>query len=384
MEAARDARSLSYERFFQTSGDLLCVLDRAGRFARANEAFRDVLGYVEDSLLGQTFLTVVHPEDAAEVRAFFEGSEGSDVTLRVTARLVHRDTSLRKISFSLRRVTADAAIYGTGREVLEEETAKAGRRRAEVLQKMQTTAQVGGWEVDVRTGELYWTEETYRIHEVPAGFRPSLETAINFYTPEAVPVITAAVERCMKGETYDLELQILTATGRRLWVRAAGHPVLEDGKVVRLIGAFQDIDEFKQRELELQEKLAIIEAQRSAIHAMSAPIIQVWDGVLALPVVGRLDEARASEITSRLLSAVVAQAARYAILDLTGVETVDEATADHVVRIIRSIQLLGAQSIVTGIRPAVAQTLISLGSGFAGARTVSHLRDAIKICMRGR
>ncbi len=100
--------------------------------------------------------------------------------------------------------------------------------------------------------------------------------------------------------------------------------MIEDGKVVRLIGAFQDIDSFKRREIELEEKLAIINEQRSAIRALSAPIIQVWDRVLALPVVGTLDEERAAEITGRLLDAVVNHKAKYAILDLTGVETVDE------------------------------------------------------------
>ena len=172
-----------------------------------------------------------------------------------------------------------------------------------------------------------------------------------------------------------------TATGRRLWVRAAGEPVIEDGQVVRVIGSFQDIDDFKRREIELTEKLAIIKEQRSAIHAMSAPIIEVWDGVLALPVVGKLDAARAAEMTGRILSAVVAKSASYAILDLTGVEAVDEATADHVVRILGAVQLLGAQCIVTGVRPAVAQTLTDLGSGFGGARTARNLREAIKICM---
>ncbi len=179
-----------------------------------------------------------------------------------------------------------------------------------------------------------------------------------------------------------MELELITAKGRRLWVRAAGQPVLEDGKVVRLIGAFQDIDSFKRREIELQEKLAIINEQRSAIRALSAPIIQVWDRVIALPVVGTLDEERAEEITGRLLDAVATNASRYAILDLTGVETVDEGTAHHLVKIIRAIQLLGTKSIVTGIRPAMAQTLIALGAGFGGARTVSNLREAIKISMR--
>jgi rsbT co-antagonist protein RsbR len=373
--------ALRYERFFQTSGDLLCVLDTEGRFQRSNEAFHDVLGYPEETLLGTGLLRIVHPEDAAQAQTFLHESGQGDGALRVTARFLHRDLTHRRLSFSLRRVAEDAAIYGAGREVLEQETDAEARRRAEVLQKTQATAMVGGWEVDCRTNELYWTDETYRIHEVPPGFKPVLETAINFYAPESVPIISAAVEQCMKGIGYHVELQLITAKGRRLWVRAAGQPVLEDGVVVRLIGAFQDIDLFKRREIEVEEKLAIITAQRTAIRALSAPIIQVWDRVLALPVVGTLDEERAAEITGRMLDAVASHAARYAILDLTGVETVDEGTADHLVKIIRAIQLLGAQSIVTGIRPAMARTLVASGAGFAGARTVSNLREAIKIAM---
>ncbi len=164
-------------------------------------------------------------------------------------------------------------------------------------------------------------------------------------------------------------------------MRATAQPILEDGEVVRVIGAFQDIDSFKRREIELQEKLTIIQEQRSAIRALSAPIIKVWDRVLALPVVGTLDEERAEEITGRMLDAVATNAAKWAILDLTGVETVDAGTANHLVKIIRAIQLLGAKSIVTGIGPAMAQTLIGFGAGFGGARTVSNLREAIKISM---
>jgi rsbT co-antagonist protein RsbR len=374
--------TLHYERFFQTSGDLLCVLDTAGRFVRANDAFHDVLGYPEKTLLGADFVSFVHPDEAAATRTFLHESGQGDGALRVSARFLHRDLTYRKLSFSLRRVAEDAAIYGTGRRVLEQESDDEAQRRAWVLQKTQATAMVGGWELDCRTNELYWTDETYRIHEVPPGFKPALEGALNFYAPESIPIITSAVTECMKGTAYHVELQLITATGRRLWVRAAGYPMLEDGKVIRLVGAFQDIDLFKRREIEVEEKLAIINEQRSAIRALSAPIIQVWDRVLALPVVGTLDEERAEEITGRMLDAVAAHSARYAILDLTGVETVDEGTANHLVKIIRAIQLLGAKSIVTGIGPVVAQTLVALGAGFGGAQTVSNLREAIKISMR--
>ncbi len=371
-----------YERFFQTSGELLCVLDSVGRFLQANEDFRDVLGYPESVLLGEGFAQVVHPDDAAEVRAFLERSEG-DGSLRMTARFLHRDLTYRRLSWSLWRVAEDAAIYGAGREVVEEGSGSARRQDDATLIQMQATAVVGGWEFDRRKNELYWTDETYRIHEVAPGYSPTVEEGIHFIAPEFIPTISAAFAACVNaGKPYHVELQLITAKGRCIWVRATAQPVLEDGEVIRVIGAIQDIDSFKRREVELEEKLAIINAQRSAIRALSAPIIQVWDRVLALPVVGTLDEERAEEITGRMLDAVAANAARYAILDLTGVETVDEGTANHLVKIIRAIQLLGAKSIVTGIRPAMAQTLVALGSGFAGARTVSNLREAIKISMR--
>ncbi len=115
---------------------------------------------------------------------------------------------------------------------------------------------------------------------------------------------------------------------------------------------------------------------------MSTPIIRVWDEVLALPVVGKLDSTRAQDMTEHLLDEVAKSNASHVILDLTGVETVDEATADHLVRIVRAIRLLGAKSIVTGIRPQVAQLFVALGAELAGTTTLSNLRDAIKVCMR--
>ncbi|HRI69027.1 MAG TPA: PAS domain S-box protein, partial [Polyangium sp.] len=243
MKPGQKPISIRYDRLFQTSSDLHCILNLAGKFLEVNTAFLDVLGYVAQALIGQELLTVLHAADAATVRAFLEGTE--DGNLRIAARFIHRDLTERKLSLSLRRILEDGVIYCTAREIFEQsENEIAARRRAEVFQMMEVTAQVGGWEVDLKLGSLCWTSETYRIHEVPAGFTPDLQTAINFYAPEAVPIITAAVEGAMKGLAYDLDLQIITAKGRRLWVRAAGHAVFEDGVVVRLVGAFQDIDAF--------------------------------------------------------------------------------------------------------------------------------------------
>ncbi|UQA57276.1 STAS domain-containing protein [Polyangium aurulentum] len=385
MSAARNNPPIRYDFYFHTTRDLLCVLGRDGRLLVSNQAFQEALGHDADSLEGVDFLSLVHPDDAEPVRAFLASNEDRDVRIDFEARFAHRELGHRRLSYSLRRLAGEAELYGSGIETYEQVSVEEWRKRRELFQKMQETAHVGGWEVDCLTGKQYWTEETYRIHHLSLDWDPLVSDGLALYAPESRPIITAAWNAAVtEGKPYDLELELINLKGQRLWVRTAGRPVLENGKVVRVLGAFQDIDAFKRRELELAEKLAIIEKQRSEIQALSVPIIQVWDDVLALPLVGGVDQARADEITARLLEAVVAKSARFTILDLTGVEAVDEETAERLVRILRAIRLLGAEGMVTGIRPAVAHMLATLGADFAGARTFSNLREAIKACMRER
>ncbi|WP_437759837.1 PAS domain-containing protein [Sorangium sp. So ce1389] len=376
--------ALDFERFFELSTDFLFVLDRDARLRRINSAFRDIIGDPEGEVEHRDFPELLHTDDRESARSELQRLLKAGGAARLEASLLDRSQRFRTVSFTLHASAGEASVYGAGRELTLGPGADAAAwRSAALLQKIQSTAKVGGWELDCRTLELLWTEEVYRIHELPLGQKPSLENAIEYYAPESVPLIRSAVEACMqRGEPYDLELQLITGKGRRVWVRAAGGALWEQGKVARIYGCFQDIEEVKRRELDLAEKLAIIEQQRTAIQSMSTPIIRVWDEVLALPVVGNLDSARAQDMTQHLLDEVARSNATHVILDLTGVETVDEATADHLVRIVRAIRLLGAKSIVTGIRPQVAQLFVTLGAGLAGTTTLSNLRDAIKVCMR--
>lgn len=132
---------------------------------------------------------------------------------------------------------------------------------------------------------------------------------------------------------------------------------------------------------EMQDKLEIIEEQRRAIQALSTPIIQLWDEILAVPVVGAIDGERTARMMEKLLEAIIQSKARFAILDVTGVETIDTSTADNFVRIIRAVQLLGAQGVISGIGPLVAQTIVDIGVDLTGIRTFSNLREALKTCI---
>lgn len=135
--------------------------------------------------------------------------------------------------------------------------------------------------------------------------------------------------------------------------------------------------EMAERQLVEQERLRLIEA-------LSAPILQVWDGVLALPVLGSLSGDRAATLMDSLLGEIQRTQSRYAILDVTGVDVIDTHTADHLLKVARAVELLGARCIITGIQPAVAQTMVNLQASFSDIITCATLRDGIKYCMKRR
>lgn len=134
---------------------------------------------------------------------------------------------------------------------------------------------------------------------------------------------------------------------------------------------------------ELEDKLLTIERQREAISQLSSPIIQVWEGVLTVPVIGIIDAVRAAHLLENLLDAVLRTRARYAILDLTGVDIVDTSAADHFFKILRAVELLGARCLITGIKANVAQTMVSLGVDMSRVTTMATLEDALQFCLRG-
>jgi diguanylate cyclase (GGDEF)-like protein/PAS domain S-box-containing protein len=123
------------------------------------------------------------------------------------------------------------------------------------MARTQAIGHVGGWEVDCRSSRLFWTDETYRIHDLsPGRYVPTVDSAIGFYAHEAVPVIHRAMHRAMEmGEPFDLELPLVTARSRRIWVRAIGEPQREDGRVTHVHGTLQDITSRRQAEDALRE-----------------------------------------------------------------------------------------------------------------------------------
>jgi PAS domain S-box-containing protein len=266
---AEDELARSEEQF-RTFFDLSLIgkLIRApdGRQVRVNKALCDMLGYSAAELQSRTLVSITLADDLPKtlesVQSLLTGEHDS---LELDRRLVTRDghviwtherTRLERdeVGEPLRILTDIIDI--SGRKVAEESLRVANdrlRRSEYLLNETGRISRVGGWDLDLASNRLTWTEETRRIHEVPPAFEPTVERAIGFYHPEDQPKIAEAVRRAIElAEPFDLQLRIITAGSREVWVQAIGHADLQGGSATRIAGTFQDISERRKVEKALQ------------------------------------------------------------------------------------------------------------------------------------
>jgi rsbT co-antagonist protein RsbR len=127
---------------------------------------------------------------------------------------------------------------------------------------------------------------------------------------------------------------------------------------------------------------AVILRQQEEMLELSTPVVKLWDGVLALPIIGTLDSSRTQTIMESLLERIVETGSELAIIDITGVPTVDTLTAQHLLKTVTAARLMGAECIISGIRPQIAQTIVHLGVELGDIITKASLADAFRIAMQ--
>jgi PAS domain S-box-containing protein len=169
-----------------------------------------------------------------------------------------------------------------------------------------------------------------------------------------------------------------------MWTTSTFVPIRDvDGRITHILSTWKDITADKQRALaEQQRQDELIDQQTATLAEMSTPLLTISDTTVVMPLVGAVDSRRVSQIMDTLLQGVSASRASIVILDITGVSVVDTQVADAFIRASQAVSLLGAQVVLTGIRPEVAQTLVQLGVDLRSIITRGTLQDGITYALR--
>jgi rsbT co-antagonist protein RsbR len=137
-------------------------------------------------------------------------------------------------------------------------------------------------------------------------------------------------------------------------------------------------------EIYQQTREGLISRQQEELMELSTPVVELWPGILALPLIGTLDSERTQVVMENLLQRIVTTGSSIAVIDITGVPTVDTLVAQHLLKTVAAAQLMGAECIISGIRPQIAQTIVHLGIDLAGVATKASLSDAFALALRRR
>lgn len=265
-----------YQATFEHASIGIAQLTREGLFVQANQTLCTILGYSSDAIQSLPWQQFTPPEALASEQAYFTSLlDGVQESITWEKQCIHRDGTLFWTNMGLTLIRTpdgrpDYFIAIVEQIQARKEAESALRERDAMLEDMAAMAHVGGWHFDPRTGLGQWTPEAARIHDVPEHLPIDTATGLSFFTAAHRPIITEAVRMAIEdAKPYDLELEICSATGRHKWIRTIGHPVLEQGKVIRVQGAIQDITERKTAALALakseQQYRILVESANSAI-----------------------------------------------------------------------------------------------------------------------
>jgi rsbT co-antagonist protein RsbR len=190
-----------------------------------------------------------------------------------------------------------------------------------------------------------------------------------------------ARSRVASGFATD-ETVIMVSTLRACLLTKASR--LDDTELLRSLSRLLDLFLTHLVDAFVEARELVIARQREDLLELSTPAIQLWDGILAVPLVGTLDSRRAVSVMETLLARIASTQANIAIIDVTGVPTVDTLVAQHILRTVSAARLTGARCILCGIRPQIAQTMIELGIELSAVETRANLADAFAAALESK
>jgi len=347
----------SYKQLVDTASDAIVTFDADYRILLWNTASETMFGYTRDEVVGLSFPALAIDERfIAVVKNECEGGPAGNEhapqfePVEIVGK--RKDGTLFPVELTVSRRRQLGGLMYTCilRDLTERKRAEeALKKSTRLLMDTGEMAKVGGWELDLSTNVVSWTEEVGRIHGVEPGYKPNLEEAMNFYAPESRPALEVVLKKAAEtGEPYDLEsLFIPLGSKDKIWVRSLGKAVYsDDGKIVKLAGTFQNIDKYKRAEETLRESE---ERFRTILHSMQFGIVIIdaqTHTILdanekALEMIGGGADVIAGSVCHRFICP--AESGRCPVTDLK--QTVD--TSERVLLTLRGEKIPILKSVIT-------------------------------------
>ncbi|MFE9691576.1 STAS domain-containing protein [Micromonospora sp. NPDC005806] len=236
-------------------------------------------------------------------------------------------------------------------------------------------------------GRLSQAELARQVREMHRTMIDALESGLTDLAGERGGELRAVLAELSRARAQ----QSFTATETAISVFALKDALLElmeetqDAQTLRDFLAFTSLlDQMGLFTFEsyVRTRESLIADQAEQLLELSTPVVKLWEGVVAVPLVGTLDSARAQVVMERLLQSLVDTGSPYAIIDITGVPAVDTQVAQHILKTVVAARLMGADCIISGIRPQIAQTIVALGIEFGDIATKASLADALRHVLR--
>lgn len=367
------------EALFENAPDAIGISGIDGRITYANPAYRTLFGY-GDETIGIDWRVFYPPESLARldaisqeilVRNFWRG------TLEQQDRHGHRFPA-QITALLLRDAEGNPYAYASIiRDISEEQQLEA---ELHMFKNLVERAPDG---IVIADMQGYYTYANPAMHalsgtnDLIGAFGPDL-------VAEEPEIVQTHFQQLIEQGVVRLTTRLRQSDGSVIPVGTVTYRLDGPNGSNVIISFVRDLTEEQRRERERQElQEQVIRAQQAVLRELSTPLIPIAEGVVVMPLIGSVDSNRAQLVMETLLSGVAEQRASTAIIDITGVPVIDTQVANALVQAAQAVKLLGAQVILTGIRPEVAQTLVTLGVDLSGIITRSTLQSGIAEALDG-
>ncbi len=372
---------LQAHEIIDTSPMFVVAIDASGKTVFMNSTMLERFGYTRDEVLGNNYMQQFVPErEHALLAEIFANLSAKDKLTLNDNHVLTRDGEERRVQWHGRpifdRQNRLQYFYGLGIDVTEQRRTQDDLLRSQQrfeLHFKQSPLGMIEWDRDFRVTD--WNPAAERM------FGYSREEALGQYgqdlvVPEPVrPYVADVWQKLLDSRgAVNAYNENVTKDGRTIVCEWSNTTLVNaSGEVIGVASLVNDVTDRKKAEESLRERERI---QAETIQQLSVPLIDVWEGIIALPIVGSIDETRAVRMTEELLKTIVVNGTRCAILDLTGASTMDVAIANRLGDMVRAVRLVGSECFISGLSPQIARTLVELDMPLS-VRTFGTLRAAL-------